>query len=118
MRKTIIILIALTLASYGECVKVAVLYPAEYIAQQYGKSVSWVYASGKKINVWEKASDNGKGRKVGRMLVGSRAKILKETQNDYKIVSPLDKSIGWINKIQVTRTQHQDSKTHKKCKLP
>lgn len=106
---------ALTIFAYSECIKVVVLHPAEYVANQYGKSVKWVYASGKKINVWEKQTSQGKGRKVGKMHIGSRAKIITESNDDYKIVSPLDKSVGWISKIQVSRTQYQDSDTNERC---
>ncbi len=98
------------------CQKVIVLHPAEYIADQYGKSVKWIYASGKKINIWQKPTSRGKGKKVGEMRIGSHARIILERSDDYKIVSPLDKSIGWVNKIQVSRTQYQDSLTHEICK--
>ena len=113
--KSIVLLMSLSLLLHAECVKVVVLHPAKYIAGQYGKSVKWVYASGKKINVWQRSSAHGKGKKVGEMMVGSRAKILSETANDYKIISPLDKSVGWVNRVQVSRTQYQDSVTREKC---
>ena len=115
MKKYIIIFIALSILIYGECVRVAVLYSADFVAKQYGESVNWLYASGKKINVWEKPTNAGKGKKVGEIIIGSHVKILEEKKNDYKITSPYDKSEGWINKIQVAWTQYQDSETNERC---
>ncbi len=115
MKKVTILVFGFTLFIYAECIEVVVLHPASYIAQQYGRSVNWVYASGKKINIWENSSEYKKGKKVGELRIGSHAKILIKKENDYKIVSPYDKNIGWINKIQIERTQYQDSKTHEKC---
>ncbi len=115
MKKILLILIGLSVFSLAECQKVVVLHPIEYVAEQYGKSVKWMYAQDKKINIWQKLSSEGKGRKVGEMRIGSHAKILSEAENDYKIVSPLDKSIGWVSKVQVSRTQYQDSVTREKC---
>jgi len=116
MKKTIYILLGLTVLSFAECQKVIELHSAAKLGEAYGKSEKWVYASGKKINLWEKPSHLGKGRKVGEMYPGSRAKIIKEVGNDYKVISPLDKSVGWINKMQVNKTSYQDSQTHKSCR--
>ena len=68
-----------------------------------------------KINLWERASSKGKGKKVGQMLPGSRALILETSTGDYKVKSPLDKSVGWINKIQVKKILYQDTETRKAC---
>lgn len=99
----------------NNCEKVIVLHSAKRLAQEYGKTEKWIYAAGIMINLWEKPSSQGKGHKVGQMYPGSHANILEETTDDYKVISPLDKSVGWINKIQVSRTQFQDSKTRKEC---
>ena len=115
MKKIILTLVALSLFAWGKCQEVVVLHSASYVAEQYGKNVKWIYASGKKINLWSKPSMMGKGKKVGEMLVGSRAKIVDKRKDDYKVVSPLDKSMGWIGKVQVNRTQYQDSETNEKC---
>ena len=115
MKKYILIMFIFVSFLGAECQKVVVLHSAEYVAEQYGKSVKWIYASGKKINVWERPSSLGKGKKVGEMLIGSRAKIVLEQGDDYKIVSPFDKSIGWVNIIQVKTTEYRDSITRKQC---
>ncbi len=116
MKKVILILLGLTVLSFSECQKVIELYSASELGKAYGKSEKWVYATEKKIYLWEKPSHLGKGGKVGKMHPGSRAKILKEIKNDYKVVSPLDKSIGWISKLQVSKTRYQDSQTRETCK--
>ena len=38
-----------------------------------------------------------------------------EENDDYKILSPYDESIGWINKKQVSFTFYQNPKTQKPC---
>ncbi len=116
MKKVILILLGLTTVSFSECQKVIELYSAAELGKAYGKSEKWVYASGKKIHLWEKPSHLGKGQKVGEMYPGSRAKILKEVGYDYKVISPLDKSVGWVSKMQVRKTRYQDSQTRKACK--
>jgi len=104
-----------TIILAGECKKHIELHSAAYIAKEYGKSEMWVL-NNVKINLWEKPTYLGKGRKVGQMLPGSRALILETSEEDYRVKSPLDKSIGWINKIQVKKTLFQDTETRKSCK--
>lgn len=116
LKKIIFILLGLTVLSFAECQKVITLHSAQYVAAQYGKSVKWVYASGKKINVWQKPTSQGKGRKVGQMHIGSRAKIISESGGDYKIVSPLDRSVGWVGGVQVSGTEYRDSETREICR--
>jgi hypothetical protein len=98
----------------GECKEHIELHSADYLAKEYGKSEMWVL-NNVKINLWEKPTHLGKGRKVGQMLPGSRALILETSEEDYRVKSPLDKSIGWINKIQVKKTLFQDTVTRKSC---
>jgi len=90
------------------------LQSAQTMAKEYGKSEMWVLQN-VKINIWEKSTPDGKGRPVGKMIPGSRAVILEEGPDDYKVQSPLDKSIGWINKMHVARTLKQDVETREPC---
>ena len=99
----------------GECKKHIELHPAVYLAKEYGKSEMWVL-NNVKINLWEKPTHLGKGRKVGQMLPGSRAIILLTAEEDYRVKSPLDKSIGWINRMQVMKTLFQDTETRRPCR--
>lgn len=85
-----------------------------HIAKEYGKSEMWVL-NNIKINLWQKPTHLGKGKKIGQMLPGSRALILEISEEDYRVKSPLDKSIGWINKMQVKKTLFQDTVTRKSC---
>ena len=50
------------------------------------------------------------------MYPGSRALLLNKGKDDYKVKSPLDKSIGWVNKMQVKKTLWQDTETREACK--
>jgi hypothetical protein len=99
----------------GECKEHIELYSASYLAKEYGKSEMWVL-NNVKINLWEKPTHLGKGKKIGQMLPGSRALILQTSGEDYKVRSPLDKSEGWINKIQVLKKLFQDTETRESCK--
>lgn len=104
-----------TLAEAGDCKKHIELHSAKYMANEYGQSEMWVL-SNVKINLWEKETSKGKGKKVGSMMPSSRALIIEEGLEDYKVKSPLDKSIGWISKIQVSKTLYQDTDTREPCK--
>ena len=67
------------------------------------------------LNLWEDRSHLGKGLPVGRMKCGATAIIIDKENDDYKILSPYDESIGWINKKQVSFTFYQNPKTQKPC---
>ena len=67
------------------------------------------------FNLWEKPSHLGNGLPVGRMKCGATAIIIDKENDDYKILSPYDESIGWINKKQVSFTFYQNPKTRKPC---
>ena len=62
-----------------------------------------------------KTTPEGKGTRVGQMLPGSRAFILVESDQDFRVRSPLDGSEGWVGKIQVKRTLFQDTETRERC---
>ena len=67
-----------------------------------------------RINLWNRPS--GRERAVvGYLLVGSRAVILDEMPDAYRVQSPADKSDGWLSKIQVARTLKQDVETRRPC---
>src|SRR5688572_832949 len=97
----------------GECGKHIELHGGKHWAKELGRPEMWVLAN-HRVAMWESPSPQ-KGRRVGQMRVGSRAVILEERANDYKVRSPLDQSIGWVSKIQVARTLFQDTKTFKSC---
>jgi len=68
-----------------------------------------------KINLWQKTSANNKGKKTGELLPGSRARIIEKGREDYKVISPYDKKIGWISKIQISKTLMQNVNTFESC---
>lgn len=103
-------------AEAGECKQHIELHSGKYWAKELGKPEMWVLAN-HHINIWQSPSPR-KGKKVGQMRVGSRAVILQASANDYKVKSPLDGSIGWVGKIQVSRTLWQDTETFKPCTAP
>lgn len=65
--------------------------------------------------MWTLRGYEGKGRPVGAMRPVSRAVIIDEGVEDFKVRSPLDNSVGWVNFIQVQRTLMQDVITNRIC---
>jgi hypothetical protein len=98
-----------------DCAEFIKCLSAKTIAKEYGRTEQWAVAN-YKVNVWEKTSAKGKGKKVGEMRCNSRALIIDRSGDDYKILSPLDKSIGWVNKIQIEETIYQNPNTYEECK--
>ncbi len=99
----------------GECREFIETLSAKQWSQELGKSDRWVISSFK-VHLWENPSDSDRGKIVGKLLPGSRALIVEKRGDYYKVKSPLDKSIGWINKIQIERIVMQDDKTYEPCK--
>jgi len=97
-----------------DCAEFIVCLSAKKIAKEYGRTEMWAVAN-YEVNVWEKTSANGKGKNVGKMRCNSRALIIDRSGEDYKILSPLDKSIGWVNKIQIENTIYQNPNTYEDC---
>lgn len=93
------------------------LYSVKEWAKEYGESETWILQKRKlKINLWTKTTAQGKGKVCGKLLLGSRALILEQGDEDYKVKSPYDNSVGWLNIVQVKRTLFQDIETNKPCK--
>jgi len=97
-----------------DCVEFIALVSAKDLATEFGWTESYVL-NNHRINVWGKTTANGKFPKVGEMHPGSNALILERSGDDYKILSPLDNSIGWVNEVQVNRTHYQNPTTFKEC---
>ena len=99
----------------SNCVEFVALLSANEVATEMGKTVSWVLANWR-INLWEKPSESGKGRKVGEMYVGSDARLIRTSGSDYLVVSPLDKSEGWVSKIQAKGIIKKNPVTLEMCR--
>lgn len=114
---TLILLLNLSvvsMASDENCKKHIELHSAKFYASQLGMTEMSVLSS-YKINLWQKETNKGKGKNVGKLIPGSRAVILAKGHEDYKVRSPLDKSEGWINKMHVSHTLYQDINTREAC---
>ena len=102
----------------AECKKHIELKSVAHKAKVLEKSEAWVLAN-LKLSIWKYPKDSSGSRqtleRVGQILPGSRAVILEELEDDYKIISPYDKSVGWISKIQVEKTLMQDTVTREPC---
>ncbi len=96
------------------CVKVAIVHSAEFYAKELGWRPIDVLSS-YYIRLWEKPTNAGKGKQVGKMRVGSHARIISEITDDYLVESPLDHSIGYVNKMHFSGTTYQDKYTYKPC---
>ena len=82
--------------------------------EKIAKTKNWV-SENWMFNLWDKPTHLGEGLPVGRMKCGATAIIIEKENDDYKIFSPYDESIGWINKKQISFTFYQNPKTQKPC---
>ena len=82
--------------------------------EKTAKTKNWV-SENWMFNLWDKPTHLGEGLPVGRMKCGATAIIIEKENDDYKILSPYDESIGWINKKQISFTFYQNPKTQKPC---
>ena len=82
--------------------------------EKIAKTKNWV-SENWMFNLWDKPAHLGEGLPVGRMKCGATAIIIEKENDDYKILSPYDESIGWINKKQISFTFYQNPKTQKPC---
>ena len=97
-----------------DCVKFVECYGPKEIAKEMGKTEEWAVKN-YFVTVWGKPTNEGKFPKVGSMRCGSRALLIEERGDDYKILSPLDGSIGWVNEIQISKVISQNPTTFEKC---
>lgn len=102
-----------TTATVTGCQPHIELESAAFWAKELGRSETWVLQN-HRINLWAN-SGSDKGQKVGEMIPGSRAVVLEKAGDNYKVRSPLDGSVGWINDLQIARTLNQDVETRKPC---
>ena len=98
-----------------DCVQYIALVSAKDLAKEFGSTESSILRN-HRVNVWGKTTANGKFPRVGEMYPGSNALLLDRSGDDFKIVSPLDNSIGWVNSIQVARTHYMNPNTFEKCR--
>ena len=98
-----------------DCAEFIELHSATYLSKETGLSEMYLLGN-YHINLWQKPTSKGKGKTVGKLRVGARALILDRDGSDYKVVSGLDDSIGWVSSIQVSKTLNQHPTKYEKCK--
>lgn len=103
-----------SMVAEAKCSQFVQLVSAKAIAKDMGSTEDWVLAN-YKINLWKNQSSQGKHPAVGKLIPGSNALLIEEASQDYKVVSPLDRSVGWISKVQVRRKVLLDDKTFSPC---
>lgn len=102
-----------TSTSLSGCQPHVEVQDSAFWAKELGRPEMWVQQN-HRINLWERPGSN-RGAKTGELLVGSRAVILEEANEAYRVKSPLDGSTGWISAIQIARTLKQDVSTRQPC---
>ncbi|HXG72902.1 MAG TPA: hypothetical protein VNJ04_20085 [Gemmatimonadaceae bacterium] len=95
-----------------ECQPHIELKSAGEVARELGRDEAWVLHN-YKVNLWERHGSN-RGQKTGEMIPGSRAVILESAENSYRVRSPLTGE-GWVSRVQVANTLHQDAQTRLPC---
>lgn len=117
----------LSFASGGECKEHIELHSATHTANEFGDGRSEMYVlQNYKINLWPHHPPYNWGPEfmvAGKMIPGSRAIIFEKYYDknklgfdvSYKVQSPFDNSIGWVNKVQVARTLFLNTKTNEAC---
>ena len=106
---------AVTSASETGCKEFIETRSAKQLSKELGKPVRWVVGN-YKINLFDRETGKKKGKVVGKLIPGCRAQILKTGADDYQVKSPLDGSVGWINRKEVRHILLLDSKTFKPCR--
>lgn len=102
----------------SECREFAELTPAAELAKNLGylgKSEADI-VNDFRINLWSKPAIEGKQPQVGQVVPGSRVLIVEKGTDDYKVKSPLDGSVGWIQKEHVKRTAWLGTATLTPCR--
>jgi len=97
-----------------DCIEFALSLDRIVSNEKTAKTKNWV-SENWMFNIWDKPTHLGEGLPVGRMKCGATAIIIEKENDDYKILSPYDESIGWINKKQISFTFYQNPKTQKPC---
>lgn len=84
-----------------------------YWAKDLGRPEEWVQQHFK-IDLWEHTGAD-RGLRTGGLPVGSRAVILEETAQAYRVRSPIDGKEGWISSAFVVRRLNLNVATGEPC---
>jgi len=91
---------------------VSVLYPYEDLATLYNKN-KCMNSLRHKIDLWDQPSNFEGARKIGEITPGTITNVLERYENFYKIVNPVDGTVGWIKQRQTISLPRINS--HKSC---
>ena len=98
-----------------DCVEYVALWAAGDIAERIGKDKKWVFLN-YTVDLWDTPPAEGDGNTVGKLRASSYARIIKKTEDDYKVESPVNHVQGWISNEHVKTTSWKNPKTRKLCK--
>ncbi|RJR48375.1 MAG: hypothetical protein C4576_08485 [Desulfobacteraceae bacterium] len=107
-------LVPTAVASETGCMEFIETRSAKHLSKELGKPVNWVIAN-YRIKLFDKETDKGKGKVVGKLTPGCRAQIMKTGAENYQVKSPIDGSVGWVNRKEVRHVLLLDRKTFKPC---
>ena len=96
------------------CVKFVALWSSSEIAEQLGKSKKWVFLN-YTVDVLKNESHTVNNKNISKLRASSYAEIIDFTDNDFKVKSPIDNKIGWINKSHVKSVVDKNRKTKELC---
>ncbi len=98
-----------------DCVEFVALWPAGDIAKKIGKDKKWVFLN-YRVDIWDTPPSEQKGSVVSKLRASSYARIIEKRDEDYKVESPIDKTVGWLSKEHVKTISWKNPKTKKLCK--
>lgn len=98
-----------------DCVEYVALWSAGEVAAKIGKDRKWVFLN-YTVDIWDNPPSIEKGNVVSKLRASSYARILEKGVKDYKVESPIDKSVGWLSKKHVKTISWKNPETNKLCK--
>ena len=78
---------------------ISVLYPNEQLATMYNKN-KCMNSLRQKIDLWDQPSSFEGAKKIGEITPGTITNVLERYENFYKIISPINGTVGWISQKQ------------------
>ena len=97
-----------------DCVEYVALWSAGEVAAKIGKDRKWVFLN-YTVDVWKYETSSENNSKISKLRASSYAEIVEVTENDFKVIAPIDKKIGWINKSHVKSITDKNRVTKALC---
>ena len=96
------------------CVKHIALWSSQEIADQIGRTKKWVFLN-YTVDIWQNETYSENNSKISKLRASSYAEIVDVTEDDYKVIAPIDKKVGWINKSHVKSITYKNRLTKALC---